>query len=52
MAAADRISAFDCIMPCGIPDKGRVMTQTPAAAPFTIGSGYAIVAGPRMCMRA
>jgi phosphoribosylaminoimidazole-succinocarboxamide synthase len=25
--ATDRISAFDCILPCGIPDKGRVLTQ-------------------------
>lgn len=25
--ATDRISAFDCIMPNGIPDKGRVLTQ-------------------------
>lgn len=28
MVASDRISAFDCIMPNGIPDKGRVLTQT------------------------
>ena len=25
--ATDRISAFDCIMPEGIPDKGRILTQ-------------------------
>ena len=25
--ATDRISAYDCIMPNGIPDKGRVLTQ-------------------------
>ncbi len=25
--ATDRISAFDCILPNGIPDKGRVLTQ-------------------------
>jgi phosphoribosylaminoimidazole-succinocarboxamide synthase len=25
--ATDRISAFDCILPTGIPDKGRVLTQ-------------------------
>jgi phosphoribosylaminoimidazole-succinocarboxamide synthase len=25
--ATDRISAFDCVMPCGIPQKGRVLTQ-------------------------
>ncbi len=25
--ASDRLSAFDCIMPNGIPDKGRVLTQ-------------------------
>ncbi|MCF7853581.1 MAG: phosphoribosylaminoimidazolesuccinocarboxamide synthase [Candidatus Pacebacteria bacterium] len=27
MVASDRISAFDCVMPNGIPDKGRVLTQ-------------------------
>ena len=26
MVATDRISAFDCIMPNGIPDKGRILT--------------------------
>jgi phosphoribosylaminoimidazole-succinocarboxamide synthase len=26
--ATDRISAFDCILPDGIPDKGKVLTQT------------------------
>jgi phosphoribosylaminoimidazole-succinocarboxamide synthase len=26
--ATDRISAFDCILPNGIPDKGKVLTQT------------------------
>jgi phosphoribosylaminoimidazole-succinocarboxamide synthase len=26
MVATDRISAFDCILPTGIPDKGRVLT--------------------------
>ncbi|MBL8229828.1 MAG: phosphoribosylaminoimidazolesuccinocarboxamide synthase [Bryobacterales bacterium] len=25
--ATDRISAFDCILPTGIPDKGRILTQ-------------------------
>ena len=25
--ATDRISAFDCVMPNGIPDKGKVLTQ-------------------------
>ena len=25
--ATDRISAFDCIMPNGVPDKGKVLTQ-------------------------
>ena len=25
--ATDRISAFDCVMPTGIPDKGKVLTQ-------------------------
>src|SRR3954468_6913534 len=24
--ATDRISAFDCVMPNGIPDKGRILT--------------------------
>ena len=27
MVATDRISAFDCILPQGIPGKGRVLTQ-------------------------
>jgi phosphoribosylaminoimidazole-succinocarboxamide synthase len=27
IVATDRISAFDCIMPEGIPDKGRILTQ-------------------------
>ena len=27
LVATDRISAFDCIMPEGIPDKGRILTQ-------------------------
>ena len=27
LVATDRISAFDCIMPDGIPDKGRILTQ-------------------------
>ena len=27
LVATDRISAFDCILPTGIPDKGRVLTQ-------------------------
>src|SRR5205809_5699302 len=27
LAATDRISAFDCIMPNGIPRKGEVLTQ-------------------------
>src|SRR5580704_7534499 len=26
--ATDRISAFDCVMPNGIPQKGQVLTQT------------------------
>src|ERR1700753_736718 len=26
LVATDRISAFDCVMPNGIPDKGRVLT--------------------------
>ncbi len=27
IVATDRISAFDCILPTGIPDKGKVLTQ-------------------------
>jgi phosphoribosylaminoimidazole-succinocarboxamide synthase len=27
LVATDRISAFDCVLPQGIPDKGRVLTQ-------------------------
>ena len=27
LVATDRISAFDCIMPNGVPDKGKVLTQ-------------------------
>src|SRR5436190_4101687 len=27
IVATDRISAFDCVMPNGIPDKGKVLTQ-------------------------
>jgi phosphoribosylaminoimidazole-succinocarboxamide synthase len=27
IVASDRISAFDCVMPNGIPDKGRILTQ-------------------------
>jgi len=27
LVATDRISAYDCVMPNGIPDKGRVLTQ-------------------------
>ncbi|HEY7975155.1 MAG TPA: phosphoribosylaminoimidazolesuccinocarboxamide synthase, partial [Ktedonobacterales bacterium] len=30
MVATDRISAFDSILPDGIPDKGRVLTQLSA----------------------
>jgi phosphoribosylaminoimidazole-succinocarboxamide synthase len=30
LVASDRISAFDWILPTGIPDKGRVLTQTSA----------------------
>ena len=26
IVATDRISAFDCIMPNGIPDKGKILT--------------------------
>jgi len=27
VVATDRISAFDCVIPTGIPDKGRLLTQ-------------------------
>jgi phosphoribosylaminoimidazole-succinocarboxamide synthase len=27
LIATDRISAFDCVLPCGIPDKGLVLNQ-------------------------
>ena len=30
IAATDRISAFDSVLPCGIPDKGRVLNQLSA----------------------
>ncbi len=30
MVATDRMSAFDCVFPTGIPDKGRVLTQLSA----------------------
>ena len=30
MVATDRISAFDAVLPCGIPDKGRVLNQLSA----------------------
>src|SRR5438105_11535500 len=30
MVATDRISAFDCILPRGIPEKGKVLTQLSA----------------------
>src|SRR6266404_430111 len=30
LVATDRISAFDWIMPTGIPDKGRILTQLSA----------------------
>src|SRR5581483_10291310 len=30
MVATDRLSAFDCILPNGIPDKGRVLTRLSA----------------------
>ena len=31
--ATDRISAFDVVLPCGIPDKGRVLNQISAGKP-------------------
>ena len=30
MVSTDRISAFDWVLPSGIPDKGRVLTQISA----------------------
>lgn len=30
LVATDRISAFDCVLPNGIPDKGRILTQLSA----------------------
>ena len=30
LSATDRISAFDCVLPTGIPDKGKVLTQLSA----------------------
>ncbi|HMC12572.1 MAG TPA: phosphoribosylaminoimidazolesuccinocarboxamide synthase, partial [Pirellulaceae bacterium] len=30
LVATDRISAFDWVMPTGIPDKGRILTQLSA----------------------
>ena len=30
LIATDRISAFDCVLPCGIPDKGMVLNQLSA----------------------
>ena len=30
IVATDRISAFDVVLPCGIPDKGRVLNQISA----------------------
>jgi phosphoribosylaminoimidazole-succinocarboxamide synthase len=41
IVASDRISAFDCVMPEGIPDKGRILT---AVATFWFGKTQDIVA--------
>jgi len=30
IVATDRLSAFDVVLPCGIPDKGRVLNQISA----------------------
>ncbi|MCK4354273.1 MAG: phosphoribosylaminoimidazolesuccinocarboxamide synthase, partial [Dehalococcoidia bacterium] len=30
IVASDRISAFDFVLPCGIPDKGKVLNQLSA----------------------
>jgi phosphoribosylaminoimidazole-succinocarboxamide synthase len=40
MVATDRISAFDCVMPQGIPDKGKILTQV---ANYWFGSTSDIV---------
>ncbi|MDP2874563.1 MAG: phosphoribosylaminoimidazolesuccinocarboxamide synthase [Holophaga sp.] len=40
LVATDRISAFDCVMPDGIPDKGRILTQV---ANFWFGATTDIV---------
>src|SRR5947209_3444418 len=32
LVATDRISAFDWVMPTGIPDKGRILTQLSASS--------------------
>jgi phosphoribosylaminoimidazole-succinocarboxamide synthase len=40
IVATDRISAFDCVMPQGIPDKGRILTQV---ANFWFGATADIV---------
>jgi len=41
LVASDRISAFDVVMPTGIPDKGKVLTQVSA---FWFGKTHGIVA--------
>jgi len=41
IVATDRISAFDCIMPEGIPDKGRILTQV---ANFWFGATRGVLA--------
>jgi phosphoribosylaminoimidazole-succinocarboxamide synthase len=40
IVATDRVSAFDCVMPEGIPDKGRILTQV---ANFWFGATRDIV---------
>ena len=45
MVATDRISAFDCIMPNGIPRKGEVLTQL---SHFWFDQMHAIVANHRL----
>src|SRR5437667_8370917 len=45
MVATDRISAFDCIMPNGIPRKGEVLTQL---SHFWFDQMNAIVADHRL----
>src|SRR3970282_1600356 len=53
MVATDRISAFDVVLPTGIPDKGRVLTELSAfwfrqTAAVVPNHFLYLVDGPRM----